>query len=137
MKPQVLVDTGPIVAILRRADQHHERCSAVLRELSAPLVTCWPVLTEAAWLLRQTPSAVGRLLLLLEGGLLALHALDERDAPAIAANLNRYRSLHLQLADAALLHLAERDSIETVFTLDRRDFEVLRLGGGKRLRLLP
>lgn len=50
---------------------------------------------------------------------------------------NGYQDLKIQLADAALLHLANRESIETVFTLDRRDFSVLRLARNRRLRVVP
>ena len=72
-----------------------------------------------------------------ETGLFALAVLDRSDLRALSAILTKYRSLGVQLADAALLHLANRDSIDVVFTLDRRDFEVFRGKGGKRLRLVP
>ena len=43
----------------------------------------------------------------------------------------------MELADAALVRVAERDGITTVFTVDRRDFEVYRIHGRKRFRLIP
>jgi predicted nucleic acid-binding protein len=63
--------------------------------------------------------------------------LDEADLSGIAAILARYRGLRIQLADACLAHLANREGIETVFTLDRRDFGVLRLTRGKKFRVIP
>src|ERR671925_2093053 len=59
-------------------------------------------------------------------GLYALLPLDESDLGGIHAVLKRYRKLGAQLADAALIHLAEREGISVVFTLDRRDFTVYR-----------
>lgn len=50
---------------------------------------------------------------------------------------SKYKDLGLQLADASLLHLANREDIDTVFTLDRRDFSVVRKTGGKKLRVIP
>jgi hypothetical protein len=80
--------------------------------------------------------AVRKLLASFQGGPFQLARLDGSDLPGIATILTRYRSLGIQLADAALVQ-ANREGIETMFTLDRRDFGVLRLAGGKRLRLLP
>ena len=37
----------------------------------------------------------------------------------------------------ALVHLPERESLSTVFTIDHDDFETYRVGGRKRLRILP
>ncbi|MDZ7621767.1 MAG: twitching motility protein PilT [Candidatus Competibacteraceae bacterium] len=102
-----------------------------------PLLTCWPVLTEAAWLLRKEPLAIQRLFQGLETGLLKLMALDETAAPWIATFLHRYRDLGAQLADACLMYLAEHEKIETVFTLDRRDFSVYRLSDKRPLNILP
>ena len=137
MISRVLLDTGPLVAILSRRDDCHRVCVEQLRELSPPLLTCWPVLTEAAWLLRKEPLAIQRLFQGFETGLLKLLTLDEPAAPWIATFLHRYRELGAQLADACLVYLAEHENIETVFTLDRRDFSVYRLSGKRPLNILP
>ena len=132
-----VVDTGPLVAIASVRDQHHELCVEQLRQLRPPLLTCWPVITEAAWLLRHHPSAVERLLGSFEVGLLRLLTLDEKALRWLATFLIRYRKIGAQIADGALVYLAEREGIDTVFTLDRRDFLVYRLGNGRSLRILP
>jgi predicted nucleic acid-binding protein len=61
----------------------------------------------------------------------------EKRLPGIAAVLAKYEALRIQLADASLVHLANREGIEVMFTLDRRDFGVVRLAHGKKLRLIP
>jgi predicted nucleic acid-binding protein len=133
----VLADAGPIVAILSESDEYHEACVEQLSRIKGPLLTCWPVITEVAWLLRGYPRAIARLLSSLDGQPFRLATLDAADLPGIAAILTRYRDLGVQLADAALVHLANREGIETMFTLDRRDFGVLRLAHGKKFRLIP
>jgi hypothetical protein len=66
-----------------------------------------------------------------------LASLGGADLPSVVAILAKYSNLDMQLADACLVHLAERESVRTIFTLDRRDFSVVRLAGGKKLRILP
>jgi predicted nucleic acid-binding protein len=95
------------------------------------------VITEIAWLVRAYPEALNALLTSFASGPFHLGALDQGDLPGIRAILGRYRHLNIQLADAALLHLANREGIETVFTLDRRDFGVLRLARNRKLRIIP
>jgi predicted nucleic acid-binding protein len=134
---RVLADTSPIVAILSRRDQYHRTCVEALRDLPGPLFTCWPVITEAAWLLRRDPTAVQQLLNSLDTGFLELLPLTTSDAKPIASILKKYRDTGIQVADAALLHLAARDGLDTIFTLDQRDFSVYRLPRGKSFRILP
>ncbi len=50
----VLVDAGPLVAVLDESDADHQRCVSVLKRLSDPMITTWPVVTEAMALLGQT-----------------------------------------------------------------------------------
>lgn len=134
---KLLIDTGPIVAIMLQSDEHHEKCVEQLRSIRGPLLTCWPVVTEAAWLLRAYPEATRRFLSSFGGRPFELLPLDETDLPAIAVILAKYASLGIQLADASLAHLANRERIDSIFTLDRRDFGTIRLAHGKRMRLIP
>jgi predicted nucleic acid-binding protein len=133
----VLVDTGPIVAFLSKSDQHHAACVEQLHHIKGPLLTCWPVITEAVWLLRAYPRAAGMLLSSFNGRPFELLPLTEADLPGIASVLSKYQDLGIQLGDAALIHLANREGIETIFTLDKRDFGVMRLSRGKKPRLIP
>jgi predicted nucleic acid-binding protein len=134
---RVLADTGPIVAILNRRDQYHRTCVEALRDLPGPLFTCWPVITEAAWLLRRDSLAVQQLLNSINTGFLELLPLTTVDAKPIASIVKKYRDIRIQLADATLVHLAARDGLDTIFTLDQRDFSVYRLPKRKSFRILP
>lgn len=125
------------MAILSRRDQYHRTCVEALRELPGPLFTCWPVITEAAWLLRRSTDAVQQLLRSMDTGFLELLALSSEDAVPMASILKKYRDIKIQLADAALVHLAGRDGLDTIFTLDQRDFSVYRLPKGRSFRILP
>lgn len=133
----MLLDTGPLIAIRTVRDSEHQRCLEAFKYIELPLLTCWPVLTEAAWMLRQHPEAVAKLYRGAADGIFHILPLADDDLLEIERLRARYASLNPQLADLAILHLAEREGLETVFTLDRRDFGVFRLKGRKRLRLLP
>lgn len=134
---RVLVDTGPLVALLRRNDIHHQVCVETLCKIRPPLLTCWPVLTEAAWLLRDLPRALQRLYDGPQMGVFRVLTLPEGSLESIAEMARKYRSLRPQLTDLALVHLAEQEAIDAIFTLDRRGFTVLRGKRGKAFRLLP
>jgi uncharacterized protein len=133
----VLVDTGPLVAVLEKRDQHHALCVEILKSLRPPLVTCWPVITEAAYLLRHSPLALQGLFRMLEQEFLKLAPLDSAAAPWIAQFFQQSEDQEPQLADAALVYVAERDELDTVFTLDRRHFSVFRLDGQRPFSHLP
>jgi predicted nucleic acid-binding protein len=134
---RVLVDTGPLVAILSRDDQHHAACVNALRDLPGPLLSCWPVITEAAWLLRKSPRAVQQLLRSIDGSFLELLPLAGAEAESISTLMKRYEEIHPQLAAVALVYLASREKIETIFTLDQRDFSIYRSGRKTSFRIVP
>jgi len=134
---RVLVDTGPLVAILSSVDLHHASCVETLRHLPGPLLSCWPVITEAAWLLREYTKAVQQLLRSVDTGFLELLSLQSNDAKGIAKVMKDYEDMRPQLADAALVYLADREGIDTIFTLDRRDFCVYRSARKRPFRIVP
>ena len=134
---RVLVDAGPLVAILDASDAQHLQCAELLRHIQPPLLTCWPVLTEAAWLLRRQRPAVEKLLTGVDAGLFRVLDVPGSELAGIQKLLVRYRDQAPQLADLTLVYLAQRESLETVFTLDRRDFSVFRRKGKSGFHLLP
>ena len=134
---RVLVDSGPLVAIFRQKDQHHRACVETLAHIVPPLLTSWPVLTEAAYLLRDSTAATEKLMAGPVMGLFRILPLEAEDLPAMSGLLRKYHKLGAQLADVSLVHLADREGIHTVFTLDRRDFRVFRRAGNRSFQLLP
>ena len=134
---RVLLDTGPLVALLAESDSAHRRCVETLAKLSPPLFTCWPVITEAAWILRRQARPLDRIADAHSAGMFDILALEEGSLADIAALMRRYEDAGIQFADAALAHLSDRENIRTVFTTDRRDFSIIRLKRNRTLKLLP
>lgn len=137
MTTRVLIDTGPLFAIVSEDDRYHKACLEQFHLLTPPLLTCWPVLTEAIYLLRHQRHVLERLLKGFEVDLFRLLILEPEALPWIAAFFRRYPKLEPQLADACLVYLSEREDIDTVFTLDRRDFSIYRRTGKRGFHLLP
>jgi predicted nucleic acid-binding protein len=51
--------------------------------------------------------------------------------------MEKYRDLPMDFADAALVRVAERDSLTRVFTLDRKHVSIYRPGRGRRFSIVP
>ena len=129
----ILVDAGPLVALVDADDQFHKKCVAALKALREPLVTVWPAVTEAMYLLGDLPKAQDALWEMLARGALHLLPLDLADVSRIRELMAKYADRPMDLADAALVRVAEREGIRKIFTVDREDFSVYRLHG----RVLP
>ena len=133
----ILVDAGPLVAIADADDQHHRRCVDGLRGVDRPLGTVWPAVTEALYRLLDVRGGQDAVLEMLERQAVRLMSLDEADVPRIRELMAKYRDLPMDLADAALVRVAERERLDIVFTVDRRDFKVYRIGRRKAFRIIP
>ena len=133
----ILVDAGPLVALVDADDQHHARCVTTLRDLQEPLATVWPPVTEAMYLLADLPKAQQAIWEMVERGALQLLPLHAADVPRIRELMRKYADRPMDMADAALLRVAERDGIRKIFTIDRKVFSVYRLHNRIRPTLLP
>jgi predicted nucleic acid-binding protein len=133
----VLVDAGPLVALLDRSDQHHRACVEASRTIRGPLVSVWPAITEAMYLLGVSADAQDALWDMLDTQTVVLARLDLADVPRMRELMRKYRDRPMDLADAALVRVAEREKIRTVFTVDRGDFEVYRPSRSWRFSIVP
>ena len=134
MKP-VLLDTGPIVALLDSSDRYHRACVEAVGETRTPLVTCEAVVAESCYLLRRIPQAVEAVLQNVASGVFVLPLPLPQIAGDVVRIMRTYRDRNVDLADACLVHLANELGTGEILTLDR-DFEVYRWGRRNFFRLL-
>lgn len=133
----MLVDAGPLVALIDKSDKHHASCVGALKALKGPLHTVWPAYAEAMYLLGFAWAAQAALWEMLELGALRLLPLDQSDVPRMRALMEKYADLPMDLADAALVRVAEREKMKRIFTVDRRDFSLYRPRHTRRFQIVP
>jgi len=133
----ILIDAGPLVALVDADDQYHQKCVDCLKSLQEPLVTVWPPLVEAVYLLADLPKAQEAVWEMLARGVVQLMSLGLADIPRTRELMIKYADQPMDLADAALVRVAEREGIGRIFTLDRNDFAVYRLHGRVGLSIVP
>ena len=133
----ILVDAGPLVALTDKTDQHNPECSAAVRNLRPPMGTVWPVLTEAMHFLDDLPHGQNAVWDMIARGTLQILPLGLDDVPRIRELMHQYSDLPMDLADAALVRVAEREGVTRFFTVDKKDFSVYRLHGRIRPVTIP
>ena len=137
MRGELLLDTGALVSLLDRSQTHHLKCRRAFADWTGPVVSTEAVLTEATHLLAGVQGGRAACVdFFLSGGALLVPS-STGSLQRVRKLLDKYADLPMDFADATLVHLAERESISTVFTIDHDDFETYRVGGRKRLRILP
>ena len=135
MKPPVLLDTGPLVALLNRRERLHARVKAVLPQLPVPLLTVEPVLTEALYLLRAVPKASRAVLTMLRNSVLRVPLAIEPQAHELDTLMTRFSTVPMSLADACLVRLVELMPDASIFTLDS-DFTIYRTQKNRVIQLI-
>ncbi|MBM3812035.1 MAG: PIN domain-containing protein [Acidimicrobiia bacterium] len=125
-----LLDTGPLLSFLGAGLKHHSWTVEQWKRASPPLLTCEPVLTEAAFLLEREGRGADSIFALLERGVIRLAISIQQEQADLRALMHRYRNRPMSLADACLVRLSEIHASAEVLTLDS-DFRIYRRHGNK------
>jgi len=133
----LIVDTGPLVALLDATDPDHERCAMLLQQATEPRLVPVCVLVEVEYLLRPWPDAFPALMAEFASGGLELLELPTRWLLRAGELVDRYRDLPLGLVDATVVAATEMLAESKLATLDRRHFTVVRPAHTTALTLLP
>jgi uncharacterized protein len=115
---RVVVDTGPLVALLNRRDKFHAWSREVFGAIEPPLYTCEAVVSEACFLLGRLDGGIEALMTLLSIGALRIDFSLAAEADAIRALLHKYAAVPMAPADACLLRMVELESDSVLVTLD-------------------
>ena len=135
----LVTDAGPLVAAAATGDRNHERCVALLSQAPRPFIVPALVVTEVAYFLadRIGPQAEQAFARSLRDGELLVEPVEPFDWTRILDLLEQYGDLPLGIVDASVVATCERLGVETLATLDRRHFSVVRPRHCAALTLVP
>ena len=135
-RPGVLLDTGPIVALLSSADANHERAVRVFADSAPPFRCCEAVIAEACHLMRKVhPAGPAEVLALGRKGVYEIALQLGEHLTAIEALLRKYSDRPASLADVCLIRCAELHDEPRVLSFDA-DFRVYRWERNRKFEML-
>jgi predicted nucleic acid-binding protein len=132
-----LIDTGAILALIDRDDRWHGSCVGAYNQSRLPLLTTEAVLTEVFHLAQRNLRDIRAVWTLLRAGAIQMSSISNDELPRIRALMDDYADRPMDFADATLVHLAARESLSLILTVDHGDFETYRLPRNKRFSILP
>ena len=135
--PAGLIDTGAILALVDQSDECHESCVRAYNHNRLPWLTTEAVLTEAFHLARRNLRDDRPIWTLLRSGAIVMSMIANEELPQIHALMAQYADRPMDFADATLVHLATRERVSVILTIDHDDFETYRLPGRKKFTILP
>ena len=135
MAKSVLIDTGPLVAALRRRDEHHEWARAHFEAATEPFVSCEAVISESLFLLEGARDGKEALCGLLERGIIVVRYSFEDELTETIRLIRRYDDTPMSFADACLVRMVEKSDNTVVFTTDN-DFRTYRKNGRQVIPLI-
>ena len=136
MKPgPALIDTGPLVSFLASGLSHHSWTCQQWKLFRPPMLTCEPVLTEAAFLLKREGREADPLFALLERGVIRVALNIQEQQTDLRTLMHRYRNRPMSLADVCMVRLSELNPTGELFTLNS-DFKIYRRHGNKVIPVL-
>jgi predicted nucleic acid-binding protein len=135
--PVGLIDTGAILALVDRNDKWHQRCVDAYNHNRLPWLTTEAVLTEVFHLVRRNPGDDRPIWTLLHSGAVGISTIAHEELPQIHDLMAQYADRPMDFADATLVHLAARERLSTILTIDHDDFETYRLPRGKKFTIQP
>jgi predicted nucleic acid-binding protein len=134
--PGILLDTGPIVALLSKNDANHERARARFAECVPPFRCCEAVVAEACFLMRRVhPSGPAEVVALGRRGVYNIAMSAAEHWPNLEASLKKYADVPISFADACLIRCAEIHHEPRILTFDG-DFSIYKWARNRKFELL-
>ncbi len=137
MPISALVDTGAIVALLDKNDPWHAACEQVFSQVPLPMLTSEAVLTELFYFMEYRARNLEAAFKFVRSGIITVGAIVDADLASITKLMRQYHDRPMDFADATLVHLAEREQLNSVVTIDFSDFLTYRIAGRRPFRILP
>ena len=135
MKQRVILDTGPLVALINGSDNYHRWTKLQFANIKPPLLSCEAVVSEACFLLGNHHGGQKAVFEFLRREILHIPFKLSEHVNQIAWLLDKYSDIPMSLADACLVRLTELYAESPVLTLDS-DFSIYRKNKKQIISLL-
>ena len=132
---RIVVDTGPLVALLNRRDRHHRWIRQVLDTVEPPVYTCEAVVSEACFLLSRLAHGQDALLELLAHDVVKIDFRLNAEIDTVRRLMRKFATVPMSLADACLVRMSELNAHSRMFTTDSH-FRIYRRNGRNVIPLL-
>ncbi|WP_199247982.1 type II toxin-antitoxin system VapC family toxin [[Phormidium] sp. ETS-05] len=134
-----ILDTSFLFALTDRSDRNHQRVLIFAQNTNEPLVLPVVVLPEICYLVasRLGHQAMRHFVASMTPDAVQIESLTPEDLTRASEILAKYADNQLDFTDAAIVAIAERLMITRVYTLDRRDFSIIRPKHCNYFELLP
>jgi len=125
MKLNVILDTGPLVALVDKSDRFHNWSIEIWETINLPLFTCESVISEACFLLQKTYGGKEAVISLVKAGVIQVYFVFIEEVEAVGNLMQKYKSVPMSFADACLVRMNELILGNSLLTLDS-DFRIFR-----------
>ncbi|MBO1350613.1 MAG: PIN domain-containing protein [Hormoscilla sp. GUM202] len=122
---KVILDTGPLVAVLDKRDRYHDWAVNQWVNIAKPVLTCEAVISEACFLLKNVYGGEDAVMGLVSNGYIEVLFRFSDEVTAVRELMQKYQSVPMSFADACLVRMSESIAGSTVLTLDK-DFRIYR-----------
>ena len=123
--PAFLTDSGPLVALLNRLDEHHRWAREQFDHVPCPVWTCEGAIAEASYLLQADGLPPWGVLELLEREIIAVRFDLESDLDRALTLMKKYADTPMDFVDACMVAMTEAKRDCQLITMDS-DFLVYR-----------
>ena len=132
MPKEILVDSGPLIALFHEKDKFHKKVVEIIKSKHIQLITTWSVITEVFYFLSSYKEKTDNFLEWIERGGLIISELQFSDIKLLRKRIQKYSNFPMDLADATLVIIAEKESIYQILSIDS-DFQIYKMSNGKFL----
>ena len=132
----IIMDTGPWVALIDRSESRHHDCAQWLKEFSGNLYSTEAVLTEVLYLLNFSIIAQSAAIDFVLKSIVEILPSNMQSLQKTKNLMKKYADLPMDYADATLVCLAAEAGIQNIATFDIKDFTIYTLPAKKKFNLV-
>lgn len=122
---KTIIDSGPLIALFDRSDKYHKIVLDFIKSYQGKLITSWAVITEVSHMLDFNLQVQIDFLKWCEMGGIEVYTISQDEISNIQVMMEKYSDIPMDLADATLMYIANKDNIKNIVSIDS-DFDVYR-----------